>query len=918
MDDPNEIAYEFVDGVRELLIEMAPLVHPVEVLDRVATYITEMRGQGEQMLSRVSGLPGSEDRGGSATLPFARINANLLYGLGLTGDTVPAAARDRDPVRSAPVFKEGNAKSLEKIDPQLSQGTADIERQLRDVLPAESHTHIVHIAQLLNNMASGRIDPEVLRERFTAGPEIAALLNQLAGQQFNLGTTIISFMAGNQLGEVSIHEVAEGSVVSYNITPEPTKIRSLSRGRSTAGQNQRKLRVFFSYSSVDRPAVRQLSQLLAEAGVVPWLAEEQLMPGQSLSSELSKEIENSDVVLICLSREAVNQMSLQQEINKALIAIESRPVGEMILIPVLLEPCIVPKQLARWDRVELATPQGMSHLMRALQILAEDIGVLIPHLPTGGEREYSLVTQKEPAPSIGNIELNQLWQQALSASERADWAYAEFLLAQIAAADPVYRDVQSRLTEVRRKIELHTELRALHEANNWAAVLDRLEALDQQQLDYLGTEELRRWALNRRRYEERYRAALEATNEGDWNNAISILEPLLLSFPDDARAMALLELSRQELVKQQADKTEGPYEISASGEASSSVTDGVTLHSRPQFFADVLLITVSDIETEGVRDALAERHGRSFSHTLIGAKIYYDLGVLGGARTFLVRSEMGAGGVGGALLTTATAISDLAPAAIVMLGIAFGLRPQQQALGDILVSRQLMFYDLQRVGSDDAGRLQLRARGDRPAASPWLLDRFRSGRDDWRGAALHFGLILSSDKLVGDQGFREQLLQLEPEAIGGEMEGAGLYAAAQHQRVDWILVKAISDWADGQKAQGKAEQQRQAARNAADFILHVLEQGGMVRQAPRPTAPAASAPAAPPGRLPQLRQLLTDRLGSEELNTLCFDLGIDPEDLPAQSRAGKARELIGYLERRRSIDKLLAWLRQHRPDIDLD
>lgn len=70
--------------------------------------------------------------------------------------------------------------------------------------------------------------------------------------------------------------------------------------------------------------------------------------------------------------------------------------------------------------------------------------------------------------------------------------------------------------------------------------------------------------------------------------------------------------------------------------------------------------------------------------------------------------------------------------------------------------------------------------------------------------------------------FREQLRELEPETIGGEMEGAGLYAACQDNHVDWILVKAICDWAGGNKAQNKDEYQRLAADNAARFVLYAL------------------------------------------------------------------------------------------------
>ncbi len=56
------------------------------------------------------------------------------------------------------------------------------------------------------------------------------------------------------------------------------------------------------------------------------------------------------------------------------------------------------------------------------------------------------------------------------------------------------------------------------------------------------------------------------------------------------------------------------------------------------------------------------------------------------------------------------------------------------------------------------------------------------------------------------------------------MEGAGLYAAASDAKVDWILIKAICDWADGNK-DNKA--QPIAASNAVNFVLHVISHVGL-------------------------------------------------------------------------------------------
>jgi nucleoside phosphorylase len=244
--------------------------------------------------------------------------------------------------------------------------------------------------------------------------------------------------------------------------------------------------------------------------------------------------------------------------------------------------------------------------------------------------------------------------------------------------------------------------------------------------------------------------------------------------------------------------------------------------------ADVLLVTVTTVETKAVFDVAKERTGQEAQRVFEGNKTYYDLGIIGGARTWLVRSEMGAGGSGGALLTVADGIRLLSPDAVIMVGIAFGVDQDKQPIGKVLISQQILDYDLQKVGTASDGTTQIRIRGDRPQASPRLLDRFRDGEYGWDGAEPEFGLMLSGPKLIDNINFRNQLLGIEPETIGGEMEGVGLYGAAVANKVDWIMVKAVCDYADGHKRENKVERQKLAAQNAAGFVFHVIAQGGLV------------------------------------------------------------------------------------------
>src|SRR5207244_9514993 len=99
---------------------------------------------------------------------------------------------------------------------------------------------------------------------------------------------------------------------------------------------------------------------------------------------------------------------------------------------------------------------------------------------------------------------------------------------------------------------------------------------------------------------------------------------------------------------------------------------------------------------QAVLDVFPRQSG-TFRQHYIGDNTYFDLGVIGGARTFLVQSEMGAGGPAGATLVVHEGIKALSPSSVIMVGIAFGLIPEKQHLGDILVARQLTGYELQKI-----------------------------------------------------------------------------------------------------------------------------------------------------------------------------------------------------------------------------
>jgi nucleoside phosphorylase len=199
----------------------------------------------------------------------------------------------------------------------------------------------------------------------------------------------------------------------------------------------------------------------------------------------------------------------------------------------------------------------------------------------------------------------------------------------------------------------------------------------------------------------------------------------------------------------------------------------------------------------------------------------YVVGRVGRHLVALTRSRPGSGTRDGSLLTVRHAIDRWNPRAVIALGIAFGGYTAKQKISDVLVSTRLFHYEIRREqkphgiergSGPDAGRVLLEQFGD--------VEGWTFFRPDGKKCDMKDGPMLTGEKLVDDLDFKEQLFKRFPEAIGGEMEGSGIYAAcsdADHN--EWIIVKAVCDWGDGTK--GK-HYQKVAAAAAASLVEHVL------------------------------------------------------------------------------------------------
>src|SRR5688572_22250860 len=171
-------------------------------------------------------------------------------------------------------------------------------------------------------------------------------------------------------------------------------------------------------------------------------------------------------------------------------------------------------------------------------------------------------------------------------------------------------------------------------------------------------------------------------------------------------------------------------------------------HQVPR--ADVLLVATTDIEIRALEDAYREATGRVGTWRPVGDRTYLDFGDVEGARIWVALTEQGSGGLGGSQMSVGKAIDALMPRWVVLVGVAFGVDDTKQVLGDILVARQLLLYELQRVGTSKDGQYEIIPRGDRPHASAALIERMRAAALSWTDSRpeVRVGLMLSGDKLV--------------------------------------------------------------------------------------------------------------------------------------------------------------------------
>lgn len=236
----------------------------------------------------------------------------------------------------------------------------------------------------------------------------------------------------------------------------------------------------------------------------------------------------------------------------------------------------------------------------------------------------------------------------------------------------------------------------------------------------------------------------------------------------------------------------------------------------------LLLVTATDLETSNTHLKMRPLDGKTHLLKAFENDLTFVLGVFGNYLCIHVQCAMGAMSRSSSIVTITDTLNILQPKLVLMPGIAFGINKSKQNIGDVLIAEVVYPYNFKRIGSETIQR------GIPLVANKTLVNRFKSIIPQWefildntKKAEITCVAMLSGEELVDNKRYRDALVKEFRNVKGGEMEGAGVYAAC-NDKVPCVLAKSICDFADGEKEINKNKNQQLAIETSLSACLELF------------------------------------------------------------------------------------------------
>ena len=132
-------------------------------------------------------------------------------------------------------------------------------------------------------------------------------------------------------------------------------------------------RIFLSYAKEDRDRVTPCYKKIKAAGYQAWMDVEDILPGQNWEAEIERAFSDAHIIILFLSAQSVSKRGfVQREANDAIERLRYKQPTDIYVIPVLLETCEVPSQIARrLQYVDLNSEGAWEQILSSLALGAK-------------------------------------------------------------------------------------------------------------------------------------------------------------------------------------------------------------------------------------------------------------------------------------------------------------------------------------------------------------------------------------------------------------------------------------------------------------------------------------------------------------------------------------------------------------------
>lgn len=238
------------------------------------------------------------------------------------------------------------------------------------------------------------------------------------------------------------------------------------------------VRLFLSYARQDQEEVLEVWDKLRKVGLNPWIDKKDILPGENWKLSILNAIRNSEFFLIFLSNNSINKRGIiQVEIKEALETWRQKLATDVYFIPIRLDDCLVPDEIAQFQWVDFFEADGFDRLYKSIKIGMERLGIIesvvlrthyilgLKHEdvqemvrrldffdkklnPTGKAlfHDYEVIEQAEQTIVIDHV-TNLMWQQSGSKEKTAPIPRLAYFEDDLYEGMPTYRDYIEELNQ---------------------------------------------------------------------------------------------------------------------------------------------------------------------------------------------------------------------------------------------------------------------------------------------------------------------------------------------------------------------------------------------------------------------------------------------------------------------------------------